>query len=111
MNDINKLLDEIGRLIPNVSSLEHWQETEGGGEKEFAGELVPPERIATLQALATAYREQGEKLEKAIFYLESISGGWDPDWMLKRAYEGLAELGVKGYETNGQELRETTKVD
>jgi hypothetical protein len=63
------------------------------------------------EALATAYREQGEKLEKAIFYLESISGGWDPDWMLKRAYEGLAEIGIKGYETNGQELRETAKAE
>jgi hypothetical protein len=100
MNDINKLLDEIENL-PDGETL----------SVEVAFADTPQFSTDSIKALATAYREQGEKLEKAIFYLESISGGWDPDWMLKRAYEGLAELGVKGYETNGQELRETTKVD
>jgi hypothetical protein len=83
MTDINKLLDEIERLVPNVSSLEHWQETEGGGEKEFAGEMIPPDRIAVLQALASEYRKQSLQIREAVEDIdhakqlaESISSNW-----------------------------------
>jgi hypothetical protein len=81
MTDINKLLDEIERLVPNVSSLEHWQETEGGGEKEFAGEMIPPDRIAVLQALASEYRKHSQQIREAVEALEAA----------KSAINGLAD--------------------
>ena len=57
---IKDLIAKINRLIPEKSSLEHWQEVEGS-EKEYFGELCMPAEIATLQALVQRL-EQAEKV-------------------------------------------------
>lgn len=51
---IDDLIKRIKKLTPNVSSLEHWQETaESGNGKEYAGEFLTPLEVVGLQALTT----------------------------------------------------------